>query len=85
MDYYYRMDCMNAKIVLIIIVLSLFLILTLQNTDVALFKVFFWDIEMSRIVFMFISLLIGFIAGFVVAKVTGVQQKQVPPEKGKSI
>jgi uncharacterized integral membrane protein len=75
---------MNAKIVIIIVILSLFLILTLQNTDVAFFKVFFWDIEMSRIVFMFISLLIGFIAGFVIAKVTGMEHKRPHQEKGNA-
>jgi uncharacterized integral membrane protein len=75
---------MNAKIIIIIVVLSLFLILTLQNTDVAFFKVFFWNIEMSRIVFMFISLLIGFIAGFIVAKVTGIEHKRSTQEKGRA-
>ncbi len=62
---------MNAKIVLIIIILVLFLIITLQNTEVASFKILFWDIEMSRIVFIFIAVLVGFIAGYVVGKVTG--------------
>lgn len=61
---------MNAKIVIIIIVLVLFLVITLQNTEVAIFKILFWDIEMSRIVFVFLAVLIGFIAGYVIAKTT---------------
>jgi len=61
----------NKKILLIIIILSLFLIVTLQNTEVAAFKILFWTVDMSRIIFIYLSALIGFITGFVIAKITG--------------
>lgn len=74
---------MNAKVVMFIIVITLFLIVTLQNTDVATFTILFWKIDMSRIVFMYLSVLVGFIAGFLVAKLTGVKKEDVEfsPEK----
>ncbi len=75
---------MNLKIVLIIIILALFLIVTLQNTEVSLFKVLFWDIEMSRIVFIFIAILVGFIAGYVVGKTTGGKADKSNSKKEKS-
>ncbi len=62
---------MNIKIAFLIIILSLFLIITLQNTEVSTFKIFFWQVDMSHIVFMYLSILIGFVAGFVIAKFTG--------------
>jgi uncharacterized integral membrane protein len=60
---------MNAKIILLIVILSLFLILTLQNAEVAVFNIFFWQVEMSRIVFMYLAGLFGFILGFIIAKI----------------
>ncbi len=72
---------MNAKIVIIIIILVLFLIVTLQNTEVASFNILFWDIKMSQIVFIFIAILVGFIAGYVVGKTTGRERKPVAEKK----
>lgn len=61
----------NAKILLIIIMLSLFLIVTLQNTEVSTFKILFWQVDMSRIIFIYLSVIVGFITGYIVAKITG--------------
>lgn len=61
----------NAKILLIIIILSLFLIVTLQNTEIATFKILFWTADMSRIIFIYLSVIVGFITGYIIAKITG--------------
>jgi uncharacterized integral membrane protein len=76
---------MNAKVILLIVILSLFLILTLQNADVAVFNVFFWQIEMSRIVFMYLAGLFGFLLGFILAKMSKktVHHAPEPPEPHK--
>jgi len=61
----------NAKILLIIVILSLFLIVTLQNTEVSTFKILFWTVDMSRIIFIYLSVIVGFITGYIIAKITG--------------
>jgi uncharacterized integral membrane protein len=67
----------NAKILITIIVLTLFLIVTLQNTEVATFKILFWHVDMSRIVLIFLSAIIGFITGFIIAKITGGKSPEI--------
>ncbi len=61
----------NPKILLIIVILSLFVIVTLQNTEIARFKILFWTVDMSRIIFIYLSVIVGFITGYIVAKITG--------------
>lgn len=74
---------MNPKIAVIIVILTLFLIITLQNTEVATFNILFWNIDMSRIIFMYLAVVIGFVAGFIVAKFTG--KKKAEPATGESV
>ncbi len=61
----------NPKILLIIVILSLFVIVTLQNTEIARFKILFWTVDMSRIIFIYLSVIVGFITGYIIAKITG--------------
>jgi len=62
---------MNTKIAIVIVLLVIFLVITLQNTEVSSFQVLIWTIEMSRIIFFFLAGLVGFISGYIVAKFTG--------------
>jgi uncharacterized integral membrane protein len=62
---------MKAKTWTIIILLSLCVVLLLQNMEVVSFKVFFWDITMSGIIAFPLLVLMGMIIGFTVAKLTG--------------
>jgi uncharacterized integral membrane protein len=73
---------MNPKIAAIVVILTLFLIITLQNTEVSTFKILFWDIDMSRIVFIYLSVVMGFIAGFIIAKFTVKKKVEANNEKG---
>ena len=61
----------KPKLIIIAILAVLFGILLLQNSEVASLKLFFWEISMSRIIFFPLLVLIGFVVGFVVAKMTG--------------
>jgi uncharacterized integral membrane protein len=62
---------MNARTWTIIILLFLCAVVLLQNMEVVTFKVFFWDITMSRIIAFPLLVLMGMIIGFTVAKLTG--------------
>ena len=57
----------------------LFLIILLQNTDVVTLRVLFWDVSMSQVILIPLVLTIGFVLGFVVAKLTGAPRTTVPP------
>jgi uncharacterized integral membrane protein len=50
--------------------LSLILVIILQNTQVVTLQLFFWNFEMSRIVLIVLTLVFGFVIGYVVARLT---------------
>lgn len=60
---------MKAKTIIILILIVLFLIILIQNTQVVSLQLFFWKISMSRIILICLLIFIGFIIGFLVAKV----------------
>lgn len=64
----------KPKLITIAVLAVLAGILLLQNSEVVSLKLLFWEISMSRIFFFPFLLLIGFIAGFVVAKTTGLKE-----------
>ncbi|OGP66994.1 MAG: hypothetical protein A2W27_09155 [Deltaproteobacteria bacterium RBG_16_44_11] len=55
---------MNFKIILVIILVCLSLIFVVQNIDVVGVSFLFWEVSMSRAALIFVSLLIGFIIGW---------------------
>ncbi|MDO9577407.1 MAG: LapA family protein [Candidatus Cloacimonadales bacterium] len=60
---------MKFKSYLILAILLLTAIILIQNTEVVEFKIFFWQISMSRIILFPALLVIGFIVGYIIAKV----------------
>ncbi len=60
---------MKVKTVIILFLLFLFLIILLQNTEVVNFRIYFWELSMSRIILLPAVLIIGFIIGFIYAKI----------------
>ncbi len=60
--------CMKAKTWSIIILLFLCAVLLLQNMEVVTFKVFFWDLTMSRIIAFPLLVLMGMVIGFALGK-----------------
>ncbi len=59
---------MKAKTWVIIILLFLCAVILVQNMEVVTFKVFFWDVSMSRIIAFPLLILIGVVIGFFVGK-----------------
>lgn len=47
---------------------GLFVILLIQNSTVMTLKIFFWEVKMSRIIFIILFALFGFAGGLLVAK-----------------
>ena len=62
---------MKPKTWTVIILLFLCAVLLLQNMDVVTFKVFFWDITMSRIIAFPLLVFVGMVIGFSLGKLTG--------------
>ncbi|NQV18130.1 MAG: DUF1049 domain-containing protein [Armatimonadetes bacterium] len=59
---------MKFKSFLILIILLLVIIIFIQNTEVVKFQIYFWQIRLSRIILFLTLLIIGFIAGYITAK-----------------
>lgn len=60
---------MKPKMIVVVVLLVLFLIILFQNTDVVTLRLLFWRISMSQILYTFLTVLIGFIAGYLVAQI----------------
>ena len=61
---------MKAKTIVVLVLIGLFLIILVQNAQVITLRLLFWEIGMSQIVLLSLAMVIGFILGFIVAKVT---------------
>jgi len=59
---------MRARSVVVIVLLVLFLTVVAQNTEVVKFRLLFWNLEMSRIILLAISLAVGIIVGFLLGR-----------------
>ena len=59
---------MRLKTIVIAVLFILFVILLAQNTLIVTVKLLFWELSMSRIVLLLLSVLIGFLLGFIVRK-----------------
>ena len=59
---------MKTKTIVILVGVILALIIVLQNTQVVSIQFLFWKIGMSRIIFLPLVILIGFIIGFFVGR-----------------
>jgi uncharacterized integral membrane protein len=57
---------MKAKTIIVVVLILLALIILVQNTQVVEFGLLFWKIGMSKILMLFIALLVGFLVGFFV-------------------
>jgi uncharacterized integral membrane protein len=79
----------NFKVVAVLVLCLLFVIFLFQNMDDVALRVYFWQVSMPKIILVPLAILVGFVAGFVVAKITGKVRKpkfakdpQVPPSSG---
>ena len=60
---------MRTKVILLMVIIVLFTIFVTQNTEVITVNAFFRNFEMSLIVLMTLSCLLGAITGFILLKV----------------
>lgn len=63
---------MNSRLIRLIIagvLILLFLIIFLQNTQVVMFRILFWNISASMILMFVSTLVVGFIGGFVASEI----------------
>ena len=79
----------NPKVIAGLVVGVLFVIFLFQNMDEVALRVYFWQVSMPKVILVPLAILIGFVAGFVVAKITGRPRKpatekdlQAPPPSG---
>jgi uncharacterized integral membrane protein len=61
---------MRPKFIIVLVLIALFLIILIQNTQVVTLRLFFWKVGMSQIILIPLTMAIGFVIGFIVAKVT---------------
>ncbi|MFC2168609.1 LapA family protein [Acidobacteriota bacterium] len=59
---------MKPKIIIILILIAMSILFVLQNTQVVEFQLLFWTFVMSRIIVISFMLLIGFVIGYLVAR-----------------
>jgi uncharacterized integral membrane protein len=71
---------MKPKTIVVLVLIGLFLIVLIQNTQVVTLRLLFWKAGMSQIILMPLIMLIGFILGYIVAKVTGGSHGKEKPE-----
>ena len=57
---------MKSKAIITLILIVLALIIIFQNTQVVSFKIFFWQMTMSRIIWLLLVLIIGLVAGYII-------------------
>jgi len=62
---------MNAKTIILIIVAVLVILLIIQNSHAVFFQFLFWSVDIPLILLTPLLVIIGFIGGFTVAKLTG--------------
>jgi uncharacterized integral membrane protein len=62
---------MKPKTIVILVLVALFAIILIQNTQVVTLRLLFWKVGMSQIILVPLTMVIGFILGYLVAKVTG--------------
>jgi uncharacterized integral membrane protein len=70
----------NPKVIAGLVIGVLFLIFLFQNMDDVVLRLYFWQVAMPKIILVPLAILIGFVAGFVLAKMAGKARKTQPAE-----
>lgn len=72
---------MRPKLIISLVVVILFMIFLFQNTQVVTIRLYFWSISMSQIILILLTLILGFVAGYILAKITGKHASALKTEK----
>jgi len=62
---------MKPKIIVALVLLILFLVIVVQNTQVITFNLLFWQLSMSQILVIMLTTVIGFVLGYLAATLRG--------------
>lgn len=65
-DLIKRNERMNVKSVSILILLAVFVIVSIQNVEVIPVHFLFWKIEISKLLLLIITLVIGILVGMII-------------------
>jgi len=60
---------MKLKTIIILILVALFVVIIVQNTQAVTIQILFWKISMSRIIFIPLLVFFGFIIGILTAQI----------------
>jgi len=71
---------MKPKVVVLLILMALFLIVLIQNTQIVTYRLYFWKVSISQIILVPLVALFGFVVGFIVAKLTRRRRRSVALE-----
>jgi uncharacterized integral membrane protein len=74
---------MKAKIIILMVLVVLFTIFVSQNTEIVDINAFFWKFQMSKIVLISLTGLVGVILGFILASIFNKQKKTDKTGTGK--
>ena len=66
---------MNKKLIAILVLVILLLILIIQNTQKVSINIFFWNIMMPQVILVLILFALGFVIGFLAAKIKRATKK----------
>ena len=61
----------RPKVIAIIVISILALIILLQNLHTVTFSMFFWTVEVSQLLLVLLMLIIGYVLGYLTAKLGG--------------
>jgi len=73
---------MRAKLIIITILALLLVIFAVQNTEVTVIKLWFWQLNMPRAILIFVSFAIGLIIGLLIPTFS---RKGSRKDKGKEV
>jgi uncharacterized integral membrane protein len=62
---------MRPKFIVVLVLITLFLIILIQNIQPVTLRLFFWKVGMPQVILIPLTMAIGFVVGFIIAKVTG--------------
>ncbi|MBP1750000.1 MAG: hypothetical protein H6Q52_2539 [Deltaproteobacteria bacterium] len=62
---------MKKKLIVILVLVGLLLILIIQNIQNISLNIFFWNIMMPQVILVLILFALGFVIGFLAAKMKG--------------
>jgi uncharacterized integral membrane protein len=65
----------NPKVIIGLVLGVLFLIFLFQNMEPVPLQFYFWQRSMPKIILISLAILVGFVVGFAVAKITGRPRK----------